>query len=890
MKHTAFGIHIALSKYPLGAEQSYIDNLKGLYENYRGNILRYLEIPNKLEPDQAADFEKLYKPAVFHLFSHFDVAFISLVDNFKFPQRVFEPYDQGNDKIKSVSYQILSGSVFCTSETDNNPFFILEEKPEFLKIVQIKINNALLIGNGAQLFEGCVDLIAGELRRSAIDKYVFVNSYNWGEITLLCLDKNPDSLAKALMRIRLLTIEKLNERANDIKANSLYTHWGEKDISHSHLFSETLSYLGVNYAQYGSISKKANFESQLEWQIKPGHFPFFAKEMKATELKVGTDYENVFFKNGKTDYIIKTTSNTIKVNQKIFNSLRNNKPQILSHIRRLKTKPLFKLDAEIARELDIISKIKVKSNCSTESSLLKYNIINGKEVADILRKLNVSRNTRKKVNKIIYNYNLGIHDPVLFIYFIDMYKLINVFIGKLRLLAEETGKSIVEGRFSEDVVKMTRKLQKGASYPLPTIIIQKEMIDVYLNVFQEALEDRILNNYNYEDINEFSLDVNSSLTSIVSSVDTIIKFFGLCFRDEDGDSIVTTINENETISNKLSVNYNIEHITNVPLIFATLIKEILNVQQVQHEIENDQLFEKLDNEFSASVSGKSQEERDFLFEFLKSINFAYFDIDLKKFYLTFLQDEDLFIFWHWAYAIQCTHLYNSVGYFDERSFTKELFRLILILKVERPVKIAELKCPIPELRSYWDKYFNRIVEIVELIASTEAFSAMHGALRKQTFETVDSIDTGSRINKNIDVESENKVQEFLHFLRSNCMAGSHKELDEFYDDIMLQIDKLLLSGQSFKRASYFRILSQVSYYNLTLVKKKSKGKLNILRRDYGTGLPIEHFLKDDKKWYLDPFGGFFINNYDERKEAMLTNNKMLYLIWHLGTIGKKNNF
>ncbi|MCY1231152.1 hypothetical protein D3C86_1068840 [compost metagenome] len=167
---------------------------------------------------------------------------------------------------------------------------------------------------------------------------------------------------------------------------------------------------------------------------------------------------------------------------------------------------------------------------------------------------------------------------------------------------------------------------------------------------------------------------------------------------------------------------------------------------------------------------------------------------------------------------------------------------------------------------------------------------MHGALRKQTFETVDSIDTGSRINKNIDVESENKVQEFLHFLRSNCMAGSHKELDEFYDDIMLQIDKLLLSGQSFKRASYFRILSQVSYYNLTLVKKKSKGKLNILRRDYGTGLPIEHFLKDDKKWYLDPFGGFFINNYDERKEAMLTNNKMLYLIWHLGTIGKKNNF
>lgn len=889
MIHTAFGIHIALSKYPLGAEQDYIDNLKELYKNYRENILEFLEIPKKLNKEQATEFEKLYSPSVFHLYSHFDVAFISLVDNFKFPQRVFEPLHKGDSKIKSVSYQILSGSVFCTSEKDNDPFFILDEKPEFLKIVQIKINNALLIGNGAQLFEGCVELIIEELRRTGITKYVFVNSYNWGEITLLCFDKNPDTLAKALMRIRLLTIEKLGDKVDIIKRNSLYAHWGENDISHSHLFSETLSYLGVNYNEYGSISDNTNFETQLEWQIKPGHFPFFAKEMKQSGLKIEEDYSNVFFKNGKTDFIVANPKNTLSLNQEIFKSLRSGAPDILPHIRKLKTRPLFKLDEEIVAELDLVSNVELKSNCSTGSSLLKYNIINGKEAADILRKLNVSRNTRKKVNKIIYNYNLGIHDPVLFIYFIDLHRLLNVFLKNLRLLAEETGKSIQFGKFSDELMKMVQTFGKKSSVPLPTIVLQKELIDVYVNVFQEALEDRILNNYNYEDINEFSLDVNSSLTNIVSSLDSIIKFFGLCFRDKDGDSIVTTINENETISNKLSVNYNIEHVTNVPLIFATLIKEILNVQQLQHSIENDKLFSELKIEFAEAIKGKGLEEKE-LFDFLKAINFAYFEIDLKKFYLTFLKDEELFIFWHWAYAIQCTHLYNSVGYFDENSFTKELFRLILILKVERPNKIVELKCPIPELRSYWDKYFNRICEIVELIESTKAFKDMYAELKKQTFETIDNIDHESEESKDIEIESSNRVNTFIGSLHAAGVTVSEMTLSKFYNSIMDQISHELSSEGPFKKSSYFRILTQISYYNLALVKNKCKSNFNILRRDYQTGQPISHFLKNNKRWYIDPFGGFFINDYDERKEAMLTNNKMLYLIWHLGTIRKKNNF
>lgn len=892
MNHTGLGIHVALSKYPLGYEKEYITNLNSLYTKYRGEIEKYIESSRLLTPAEKEKLEELYKPAIFHVYSHFDVAFISLVDNFKFPQRVFEPHhNQGDEKIKSVSYQILSGGIFTTGKSPN-PNFILQANPEFVKIIQLKINNGLLIGNGAKLFEESIALIEEVLLKTGIDKYIFVNSYNWGEITIICVNESPDTLAKALMRIRLLTIENIkNTAARDaIKTNSLYTYWGEKNITHSHLFSETLSYLGVNFNEYGNVKSTTKFNTQIEWQIKPGHFPFFAREMENSPLAIGATYKNVYFKNGKTDYLIlEKKAETIGSNKKLFDILRSKHP-VLSHIRKIKTKPLFNLDADIQNEVNVIKGMNDEGPCNTESNLSQYKIIDTKEVANILRKLNVSRNTRKKVNKIVYNYNLGIQDPVLYIYFIDLYNLLqHVFIRDLRLLANETEKSIHRGCLSDELKKLAKKFNSNALVPLKTVFIQEELIDVYVDVFQEALEDRILNNYNYEDINEFSLDINSSLTNLVSSLDTIIKFYGTCFRDSDGNSIITTINENETMSNKLSVNYNIEHITNVPLIFATLIKEILNVQQTDFSKDEaaKRRYDKLNEEFEHLIKHKKDDEQQALYDVLDKINFDYFEIDYKKYFLTYLTDTNLFIFWHWTYALQCTHLYNSIGYFDEISFVKELFRLLLLLKAVKPSKVDDLACPIPELRTYWDKYYNRIKKLADLIAGTEAFDDMCKLLKSETYEGLDNIDYKDTEANAKHIFSSNKIESFIDSLFSNAKVLSEKKISHFYNLINTEIDNILTNENANNKASYYRILTYISFYNLKLIQGKFNHSFSILRRDYENGNPLEHFLAGDKKWYIDPFGGFFINDITEREDYMLTNNKMLYLIWHLGIIRKK---
>lgn len=888
MKLSSLGIHIALSKYPLGKESEFIENLQKLYHKYREKITDYLKLKTDSSGDIDEKYKTLYEPAVLHMYSHFDVGFVSLVDNFKFPQRVFEPLhtNEEEEKIKSVSYQILSGAIIETDRSPD-PAKILKPEKDFLKIIQLKLNNGLLIGNGAALFNNAISLVEDLLVAEKIEKYVLVNSYNWGEITILCAHDYPQVLATFLMRVRLLTLRTIpGQQAAAIEENSLYKKWGVDNIMNAHLFSETLSYLGADFFNYKEINPATPFLTNIEWQIKPGHFPQFAREMENSPLDFSRNYGSAFFKNGKTDYLVYEKSpETIASNIEIFKILRNN-PQLRSHVRKIKTKPLFRIETRLGRELKKIADEGLESPCSTEASLANYKIKNGKDVAKCLRRLNVSRNVRKKVSKIIYNYNLGIQDPILCIYFIDLYKLLRQFIDELQSLSSKIEEATRHGVLSED-------LSENDFGSLKTKFIQKELIEKYIDVFEEAFQDRILNNYNYEDINEFSLDINSSLTGIVSSFDAIIKFFGSCFRDGRGDSIVTTINDNETVSNKLSVNYNIEHITSTPLVFATLVKEILNIEQGTNDIKNSDNFSELNDEFNAKLESNPEIDNDTLFDFLKAYKFAYFEIDFKKYHLTFLKDTDLYIFWHWTYALQCTHLYSSVGYFDELSFTRELFRLLLLLKAVESSKITDLCCPIPELRTYWDKYFNRVLKIVEKVDETRAFKKMTRELSSQVYKSINSLNSGIPAKGTIlKLDINLSTTGIFERIKGHAIVFTEKGVDDFITEMHKEIEMARASSVSgvLSKSSYFKILTYISYYNLWHIYRNFGSQIRLLRRDFLKGSPVDHFLRNDIAWYIDPFGGFFINDTRERELYMNANNKMLYLLWHIGTILKKEIF
>ena len=74
------------------------------------------------------------------------------------------------------------------------------------------------------------------------------------------------------------------------------------------------------------------------------------------------------------------------------------------------------------------------------------------------------------------------------------------------------------------------------------------------------------------------------------------------------------------------------------------------------------------------------------------------------------------------------------------------------------------------------------------------------------------------------------------------------------------------------------------------IYQKFEKKISLLRRDFSTGLTIPHFLRTNKKWFIDPFGGFFINDLKEMDEYMKTSNELIFLMRHVGNTLKKRNF
>lgn len=410
MQHSNLGIHIALAKYPLGQEEDFIKAISGIYNNYREETSKYLKLNSNNINAKINEFNCLYKPKIYNIFSDFDVAFISLVDNYKFGQRVFET---NNDTIKDVSYQIISGSLLGIIE--NN--FLEHIQGAFVKIIQFKINNGVLIGLGNELFDECVSNIVNVLKKNSIIEYLIIDSYNWSEITVLAFHDDPNLLANFIMQIRLDNIGNTNI---NVDCKCLYNKWfGGVDnysVKNSHLFSETFSYLGydielIKKELNDPKIKECKLKTSIEWQIKPGHLPYIIDELKRSNIfKVANkNYANIFFKNGKTDYVfLEKNSESFSSNIQLNKYGTNNK-DLARNVRKLKTIPLYSLDKETSNLLEKRGKPfwgNAQNYRSSENKLIDYKISNISKVIQSIKTLNISRFYRKKIEKIIYNYPL----------------------------------------------------------------------------------------------------------------------------------------------------------------------------------------------------------------------------------------------------------------------------------------------------------------------------------------------------------------------------------------------------------------------------------------------------------------------------------------------------
>lgn len=1033
LKFESSAVHIALATYPIGDEKKFHDHIDSIYVDF-------IKKQRKLNPKGVHRSNIYFYPYRYHMFGHYNVAYISLIDNYKFAQRVFTstrfpqntfsyqiqtgslldtlPYSmlikkgiasyfsKKKSSGQTISGELLNSPIIATyiqkgidffvphnsfsdqtqtgslldkltvidlirqgydSCSPGKPFpfpipddpslnkFLLKrwikigidsiysENP-YLQITNFKLSNGLLIGTGADFKILVISKIRSILMREISGcVHILLNSFNWSDITLILISSKPKLPFDIIYELRNLSYKDLFEdvdsaRDSDLLNNTLYKsvfNFSSENILNTHVFVDTHSYYGFAlnaFTKPGSSSKflKNEFKAIIEIEEKPGHLSSFVKSLIEDELIS----DSIMNKIGKTDYILQQKAKVndpssihdkLQSNYEIFHHIENN--HLSDHIRRIKTTPVFKLS-----EAQVKHTLLRPGVCNVTKELNKLISEDEKEINLALKKLNLSRQLRTKIRKVFHSYKIGISDSILFIYFIDFIPFINYL------------KSfIIKKRDQID------KLIKAGAYP---VLGDADGLDVnriesnfdsILKAFEEAYDDRILNNYQFEDINDYSIDFNTSLTQIISTTDSLIKMISPSLFEPDGKLLIRQ-NELNTVSNVISINYNVFHLLEPPFVINTIVKEILN--SFNFHLGKNAKYATIINGCKTEIE-KEYNER-FLLKtepedmILKHFQIIYYEIDVIKFFYTFNGNTKLYVFWSWVHFLQHTGVYSSLGFIVERPFINELIRIMLIVAVfdKEYFENDRLECPIPELFSYWERNYLNLKEKVNKILKLETFRKLTEALvNKFTDETTNylvSLTTDTRTNGLLTMLSLKHTQESQNPKKKNI--SGFKMIDDKHQSQFIstkfhgflengnlnrvKLEKIWLSMEMFNylfsndleegkslifnkqfidnplafESSNVEMMNLffncLSYTILTWYYEKMDHKIHLLRRDYLTGEIIMEFINANKNTFLfiDPNGDFFTPDESSRQALLKFKHAVFYSLWHLGVVYKKQLF
>jgi hypothetical protein len=930
-----YAIHLAFSTFPSGKELEFVRAKRKTFSDYRVESEKHLIDNQKIE-------DCLYNPLIFHLFGTFDVVFVSLIDNYKFCQKVFDV--DSPQAGSTTSYQIVTG--ICNNQflpTDgiksyfprnNNTEQKLSAK-KYVHITNFKVNNGLLIGNGNQFVDAVMKKMSEKLKD--IDFIIF-KSFSWSEIVLLQFGDDLEELQKNIIRFREFSLEDIAEEKEKaaIVNDSLYGFVSKENLPYckfesiekSHVFVDSHSYSGVDYFEFNCIDYDQNtnpykddkFKSSIEFQVKPGHFMPLFQILKANPM---FDQSKVLFKNGKTDYLVKETDHkAFKSNYDVNKEYRHGTGELRRHIRKMKTNFLVDVcssegipDSNIFAENKLVKKDEGVNNFSY---FLAVNYtIDLQDLKSKIKKLGVSRQIREKIIKAFSNYNNLVKDTILYSEFIELRGYLLYILKDIILEVDR-----LDTFFLDPIVFDKR-------YRSRDLILSEieEKWTIALDIFEDAYQNRVHNNYLYEDLNEFSIDFNSAVNQINSIQDFLVKTTNNVFFPRFKDEIIVTQNEIDSKSNIINVNYNVYHYLEPTLIFTTLMKEVMNGVLTKADI-----FLKISNTDEKNISSNyfndikreielelAPELNSFQRSALNSFDFFYYFSDLAKMTYTFLFDYDLYEYWSWAYFMQNSSMYKSSGLPENVRFQRELLKMCLVKNVFNP-ELKHVRNPAPELFDLWQKSILDIENLSKLIKSNDKFEKATFIFSK--FILVDSlvkrekIDDGERISAfKIKLYNDIKENGIINYIEGkkadrkidqilqNLLGSDNEGIMYLQDDVkILKYASLLLQYQIKNNSSlHLKELMELPfgkfYYICALsnaslsVFKGNESTPKILRRDWQKGIPlIEFSTKEKASLFVDPCGGFFYNSAPLRQEHFGFINRIIDVLWDMAEVDKKRLF
>ena len=891
----------------------------GLFSKYKKKVESITK--EKIQDD-------FYSPKAFVMIGEMDLCILSLVDDFVFGSYIFHPdhsfKDKNEDYNHSYDFQTITGYTSNTSIPNKS---LIEKWREIFNtetlmyplmgITKIKVNSAFLIGTGKRFLSLISELININVQKLNLDgkkiDFLLIESFCSYEFTLISFSDSYRSITELVLSVRecdfLELIKDITghakkfynstdtksifENIDFVKNNCILKDWSEKEnsvevgqmINNSHIITTTFTILGydIDYSseskRYLSPNKDNPISFLLNFDIKPGHLKTFISQLKEkcndkSPFSIPTGNEVISLplsefkqKNFDLPNPFEIFNDNNADNKKEANDLILNPSNVFNNINKLRTVVKQTIDEKI---LENIGKLAKKHLRITKK--IKDYTFNNKSIQEIhenLKKNKISKVHQLRVIKMFSNYNNGVQDPLLYIYFIELKDLLETVFDTLKEFSDK-------------------------SSPLYNLALSKKhmMLSSFVNSFEQAYKNRFHQSYRMNNITDFNLEYSGGIQQIISGYNSLYKTILADFFHEQTSSIVYVSGFQGIDANKYDLRINYIHIYVIQFYFSIIIKEatnhylywVLNNKKLSDE--QKKYFKYISKDSSSYYcildlrkkifdfihDNNDQELNKFLHYVINDNFFKYVFGDQMTFKYGFLNDTELLYYWYWSYFFQTPDHYEKDGSINKEFFILMLLRIIILLIIENEEAFIEKirnEPPVIELKELWDKYFIEILNFSKWFTSQDEFAKWAIIVRDETnkvfFSAARQLLTDKedeKISLGDMIENRNKLDEVYI---PKISAISLEVRDRLFKNIKadaISFVKIIEKGDIIEythRKNYSPqayILTIIHAYLLKL-KKYNNGKIYLLDRSQDSvrksleTIPSNSIL-------IDPSGGVFI--------------------------------
>jgi len=875
------GIAIGLTSLPFRQETKFYQNElhDSLFPNYKRAVLENFSA-NDTGSGFASEFrESFYKPVPYYLFGSFDLAVLTLVDDFEMMARTFRAFDpmlssaQNKSYPENFFYKVITGPTPQFKRDDSivklaAQTFLKEDRLPLFAMSLLKLNNALLLGAGTELLRLVIRFINAIAKRQAAAngkvQAILLESYSANEITLLVFTSSYSAAAKLITFIREARLRDLLEAGSSVLRadespvylqhcllTELITGQGKDiDVLNASLFIDTESYFGFDFrlldpaqrALLERIDSNDTMDLFCQWSVRPGHLGSSIEELgQRNQSEVATCV-------GRGDLFEQARNLTTRqMIQQVLASL--DAESLPRHAKRRQTMPAMAGGVVQSLTLERTNGEYVEADLS----LMSFTVEEITAIQDRLRAVWAPKILTAKVLNAFTNYNDGILDPALYGYFVELLPLMK--------LIQQTVFDWYEAPQKVDLGLVCATLEKVTDN------------------FERAYRNRFYNSYRMGDITDFNLDFKGGIQQLITSFDAAYK--AICSELGRPESFVYVAGSPGVYSTRYEVRLNYYHVFQ-PEIFASIVNHeaanfyftrfvgqplppfatatelAIDPHQRRSSKAPDTILARLDKLRNWHLG-----EQRILLPYITKALFKYVFVDLLALYFGYNRNGNLFTYWYWGYFAQTSHAYSREGTVDEIQLVTFMLRMRWIQRISR-VQAADVSFGMKSFDDLYRDWKPIIDQFLEwLWARTD--------LNRWNNEVLSYVESKfRRIYRLTEDETVQQISERLEkeagILRAKIERGEtclYSRVDE---------------------RSMFKFTEQIFYAYLSLLADRF-GKGDILLDRCKDGHP--QVRPHHAKALFDPIGGIFTHDPVTRRERFRYRSSLTMSLWDMAQKEKK---